>query len=180
MKCTRITAAVVVLLVGATVLVVLYERGRRGLPQAPASLIELYRQRYNDDFTFPPGGLTTEVREKSTEWDSNGWPIKTDLRWRLLSSRQTNEGIEVTGSWEITVTNKSTDDAWEFNLGRLTFADWTGLQVTEYRPTGYVLSRELEAEASFTGQGNFQFTVDRIELANSITSVNLWASAEKK
>lgn len=61
-----------------------------------------------------------------------------------------------------------------------------GDQVAEHisrRPDGqssFLIRRTLDAQQTFTGKGNFQITVASVEQANSITSMQVWASFKEK
>ncbi len=73
---------------------------------------------------------TAPHEEDGLSWE--GSPIEADTRWRFLSSRETDEGFDVTGAWEITLRNTS----------------------------------------------GFDIQIASLELANSISTMNLWASFE--
>ncbi len=134
----------------------------------------------------PAAALSTAPQEYTSTWEERGWPIEMTVRWRFLSSRQTDEGTEVTGAWEITLSNTSAD-GWDANIARLTFEDEAGFQIAEHIPrrpsflqSSSLIRRTLEAQQTFTGQGNFQITVASVEQANSITSMQVWASFKEK
>ncbi len=115
---------------------------------------------------------TAPHEEDGLSWE--GSPIEADARWRFLSSRETDEGFDVTGAWEITLRNTS-GDVWEANVPRLTFEDGQGFQVAEYYIGEVVI---LQGHQSRYRQGNFDIQIASLELANSISTMNLWASFE--
>ena len=129
------------------------------------------------DKTHPvPVSLSTETHEMTgVRWE--GSRVEVDWRWRFLSSKETTQGFQITGAWEFTLHNLSPDTSWVATVHRLSFKDDQGFQVAEYAPRNYVIRRrKLSAQDRDTLSGNFQFHVAKVELANSITHMNAWAS----
>ena len=114
---------------------------------------------------------TASHEEDGLSWEDS--PIEADTRWRFLASRETEIGFEVTGAWEITLRNTSSDE-WEAVLSRLTFEDRQGFQIAEYYIGSFPYI--LQGHESRHLQGNFDIQVVSLELANSIRTMNLWAS----
>ena len=115
---------------------------------------------------------TISHEEDGLSWEDS--PIEADTRWRFLASRETEKGFDVTGAWEITLRNTSRD-VWEADLSRLTFEDRQGFQIAEYY-VGGIFPYILQGHESRHLQGNFDIEVASLELANSISTMNLWAS----
>ena len=125
--------------------------------------------------TTPEVTLNTASHEQlDVSWE--GGPIRADIRWRFISSEKSLIGEAfITGSWNITFRNPSPQD-YLVNVIKLTFQDASGFQVAEYAPVSGVESALVGALQTNPRQGNFYFSVATIELANTITSMNVWTT----
>ena len=115
---------------------------------------------------------TTSHEHNNRYWEDT--LIEADTRWRFLSGRETDEGFEVTGAWEIILRNTS-DDVWEANPSNLVFEDKQGFQIAEYY-IGRIFPWILQGHQTKILKGNFVIRVASIELANSISEMSVWAS----
>ena len=126
-----------------------------------------------NNVTAPTVTLNTAAHERlDVSWE--GSPIRADIRWRLMSSDPfLNNQFSITGSWQITFRNPSPQD-YIVEIVRLTFEDASGFQVAEYAPISGIELVRLSGLQTNPRQGNFYISVASIELANSITSMNVW------
>ncbi len=127
-----------------------------------------------DGILSPKANLNTMAHEKlDVSWE--GSPVRADIRWRFISSQETQAGVSITGSWNITLRNPS-NSTYLVNIARLTFIDVSGFQIAEYAPVSGVETVTVSAGQTNPRQGNFYISVATVELANSVTDMNVWAS----
>ena len=127
-----------------------------------------------DPVTAPTVILNTASHEKlDVSWESS--PVRADIRWRFISSQEMQTGVSITGSWNITLRNPSAS-TYVVNIGRLSFTDVSGFQIAEYAPVSGVETVTIAPGQTNPRQGNFYISVATVELANTVTDMNVWAS----
>ena len=101
--------------------------------------------------------------------------IEADDTWRFISYSESESGIIVIVSWNITLRNMSSSK-YRVLIKRFTFEDKDGFQIFEsYNERGFV-NITLDADESRNLQGNLNLDLQSLEVANSITKMGIWAS----
>ena len=128
----------------------------------------------NDGISSPKVSLNTTSHERlGISWQ--GSPITADTRWRFISSEETQSGVFITGAWDITLRNPSSLP-YVVTITRLAFEDASGFQIAEYAPVSGIETVTLSSGESNLRQGNFYISVATVEVANTVTKMNVWAS----
>ena len=129
----------------------------------------------SDGISTPKVSLNTTSHELLDQCCWGTAPIRMDIRWRFISSEETQSGSFITGAWDITLRNPSSL-TYRVNIGRLAFEDASGFQIAEYDPVSGIDTVTLSAGETRQRQGNFYFSVATVEIANTVTHMGVWAS----
>ena len=113
--------------------------------------------------------------------------IEVDYSWRFVSYTKNDSEYSfsrdyfVDGSWIITFRN-TTNSIYEVIITRIVFKDKDGFEITENNTILNipVLKTTLDAGESATYQSTFRIDVSSLDVANSITNVDLRASITKQ
>ena len=127
-----------------------------------------------DKPTEPPVPvLDTKANESlNNEWV--GLDITSDEKWKLLSVSE--EGLLV--SWGLEFENSS-DKAVRVRITNLIFEDKDGFELANYEfPPSNEQEYLIKSSARRGGQGTFVLKIYDVDIANSITKMDVWASFE--
>ena len=121
---------------------------------------------------------TTSHEQATVQWQ--GTTIQADVKWRFISAEESLNGqINISGAWTITFTNTG-NDTYVINITRLVFEDAQGFQLAEYTRTFTIDEFTLAGSQTQARQGNFQFVVASIDMANKITKMNVYARISQR
>ncbi len=128
-----------------------------------------------DKAVDPQESLDTSPHERTGAWE--GTPIQADIMWRFTSAEPFSDRIAVTGAWTITFHNTGVND-YLVDIGKFSFEDNSGFQITEYTPISpqdeYIDSFIINNSQTQRRTGNFEIYVDSVDIANSITQINVY------
>ena len=126
----------------------------------------------SDSPTEPDVELNTAPRtEADLTWSGEGFIFKA-VSWRFLSYEENADGsITITGAYNLDFKNngdRARTVSWDLH-----FMDAGGFQITVYSPWS---NKTVPAFSSRGYSGNFEIEVPSVDMANSITKMEIWAA----